>query len=302
LASQFITTDLSKSKIAIIGGGGFIGSSICCELSKSKLNVYLTSRTLRKFDGNFVEFDLLNSDTWDLLLKTIKPDIVINTAWETEHNKYWDKETNKDFMKSTINFATACFTSGVQSFLGIGSGSEYGYSPGKCNALKTPLNPQDLYSESKVLTSIKLKEIANNFGRKAHWVRLFQPFGPGEKTKRLIPSLIRDMSNGFPVEIKFPNHKLDFTHTDRIAYAIKLIAANDLDYSINIGTGKATRIKDIVLFLADIINFPKKNIDFKAQNSNERIIYVDPDPKIYLGPNGIKVDLHKDLRSILHIK
>jgi nucleoside-diphosphate-sugar epimerase len=301
LASQFLGLDLLTSKIAIIGGNGFIGSAICRELAKFKMKVFLTTRDLKIVDGNFVKFDLLNRYSWDSLLNDIKPDIVINTAWETEHNKYWDKDTNKIFMKSTINFATACFTSGVKSFLCIGSGSEYGYSPGKCNALLTPLNPQDLYSESKVLTSVALKDIATNFGRKANWIRLFQPYGPGEKTERLIPSLIRDMSRGTPIKIKFPNHKLDFTHTSQIAYAIRMIASHDINFSINIGTGEATSAKDIALLLADIINFPKENINFNEQDNGERIIYVDPDPNIYLGPEGIKVDLRQDLSSIIYI-
>ena len=109
------------------------------------------------------------------------------------------------------------------------------------------------------------------------------------------------MSRGTPIKIKFPNHKLDFTHTSQIAYAIRMIASHDINFSINIGTGEATSAKDIALLLADIINFPKENINFNEQDSGERIIYVDPDPNIYLGPKGVKVDLRQDLSSIIYI-
>ena len=92
-------------RIAIIGGTGFIGSGIYQALRNLNSEVIYTSRRNlnHSYDKSCIKFDLLNKSSWDSLLSDFKPNIIICTAWETEHDKYWHKETNHDYMKSTID-------------------------------------------------------------------------------------------------------------------------------------------------------------------------------------------------------
>ena len=96
-----------ENRIAIIGGTGFIGRSIYKAFKTLDYKVVYTSRQDLNIsnDKNCLKFDLLNKSTWETLLNEFKPNIVICTAWETEHDKYWDKSTNHDYMKYTIDFA-----------------------------------------------------------------------------------------------------------------------------------------------------------------------------------------------------
>jgi nucleoside-diphosphate-sugar epimerase len=274
------------NRIAIIGGTGFIGSGIYQALKNLNSEVVYTSRgNLNHSNGkNCIKFDLLNKSSWDSLLSDFKPNIVICTAWETEHDRYWDKDTNHDYMKSTIDFANSCLSGTVEKFIGLGSMAEYGFSPGKCNSKSTPFDPQNFYSESKVHTSLALNKIAHNSGKKVNWVRLFQVYGVNEKKERLIPGVMSSMVSQIPFTIKFPEHSLDFTYLDDVSSAIKVITKEDLDFSINIGTGIATSIRDVCSTISKITSFDKSKINFLENSEpNKRSIFVDPDYDVFRG-------------------
>lgn len=287
-------------KVLLVGANGFIGSSICLKMIESKFNVFPTSRKNLKLRGNIKILDVFDRSTWDILKNEIKPNIVICTAWETEHNLYWNKQTNFDYMDATRKFATYCFENEVEKFICVGSMSEYGFSPGKCNAQTTQVNPQDPYSEAKVLMSIALEDIAKKFGKKANWVRLFQPYGPNEKVERLIPSLIRNMSRNIPLEIRFPEHKLDFTHAEDIAQAFVKITANDYDYSINLGTGISTSVRDLAIIISEKLQYSNRNLKFCTPVHNkDRLIFVDPESKIFFNDLKPNIDIKTGLGKMI---
>jgi len=274
------------NRIAVIGGTGFIGSGIYNALKTLNSKVVYTSRgnLNYSYDKNFIKFDLFNKSSWDSLLSDFKPNVVICTAWDTEHGKYWDSDINYDYMNSTIDFANSCLNGTVDKFIGLGSMAEYGFSPGKCNSRSTPINPQDFYSESKVLTSMALNKTAYDLGKKVNWVRLFQVYGINEKKERLIPRIISNMGNHTPFTIQFPEHHLDFTYLDDVSNAIKVITTENLDFSINIGTGIATSIRNVCSTLSKITGFDASKINFLDHNGvNQRVIFVDPDYDAFHG-------------------
>ena len=293
------------NRVAIIGGTGFIGTSINKAFKTLDYEVIYTSR--KKFntsnDKNYLKFDLLDKSTWTTLLNDFKPNIVICTAWETEHDKYWDKSTNHDYMKSTIDFAENCMRGTVEKFIGFVSMAEYGFSPGKCNAKSTPLNPQNVYSECKVITSIELNKIAKDLGKKANWVRLFQVYGVNEKPERLIPRIISNILDQIPFTVKFPEHYLDFTYLDDVSNALKIIATEDLDFSVNIGTGVATSVKELCSTISRVTNCGTSKIKFLNLNkSNERIIFVDPDYDVFNGKWKFDYDLFNGLKETYRLQ
>lgn len=265
--------------VLVVGGSGFIGRALCDQLSLTGLNIVATSRTPFKHTTPYqqVTLDIFNEKNRIEVLKKFKPKTVVFLAWETTHLTYWESKLNFKYMESTLKFAEESYKFKVDKFIGVGSMSEYGFSPGSCNSERTRVNPQDLYSLSKSHTSNELANIAKKYESNANWVRLFHPFGPGEKNLRLIPTLINNMAAGKDVEVLNPKHRLDFTHATDIARAINLIVCNDFSYVIDVGTGVATSVESMVKVLANYFNFPEYKIKFnRDKESTERNIYVDP--------------------------
>jgi nucleoside-diphosphate-sugar epimerase len=296
-----------QNRIAVIGGTGFIGANIYKKLKQVDSEIIYTSRHNLNIcgDKDFIKFDLFNKHSWDNLLNGFKPNVVICTAWETEHDRYWDKDTNLEYMKHTVDFAASCLRGSVNKFIGFGSMAEYGFSPGKCNSRLTPFNPQNVYSESKLLTSIALHRIANDLGKKVNWVRLFQVYGVNEKKERLIPQIISNLVHHLPFTIKYPEHQLDFTYLNDISSAIRVVAMNDIDFSVNIGTGTATSVRNLCSTISNLTGANLSKFKFLENNElNERVIYVDPDYDDFKGMWQAKYSLFDGLKETykLHYK
>ncbi len=270
--------------VLIVGGSGFIGRALCDQLTSTGLNIVATSRSPSKHAAPYqqVVLDVFNEKNRIEVLEKFKPKTVVFLAWETTHLAYWESKLNFTYMESTLKFAEECYKLHVGKFIGIGSMSEYGFSPGSCNSAKNRVNPQDLYSLSKCHTSNELANIAKKYEANASWVRLFHPFGFGEKNLRLIPNLINNMANEKDIEILNPKHRLDFTHVTDIARAINLIICNDFPFIIDVGTGIATSVESVVKVLANYLNFPEYKIKYnRDEKLVERNIYVDPNSYLH---------------------
>lgn len=208
-------------KIAILGAQGFLGLPISIAFQAKGWEVVALSRT--ESEGKFREEILVNlfdEETLKKALTIARPDVVLSTAWDTEHGKFWTNASNPNYKDATLRFAKLSFEAGVETFIGLGTLSEYGTSPGFCNAEVSPLVSNDIYSKSKIETGLELKEIGEKYGVRTHWARVFQAFGPNEKPERFIPGLIKNLSDGKPFSIRTPNYEMDWIHTSDIASAV----------------------------------------------------------------------------------
>lgn len=291
-----------RKRIAIVGSNGFLGRALSYQLKDFSKQIILCSRDkILKGENNFY-VDIFDKNSWEHMLKNSRPEIVICTAWETEPNEYWTKTNNFKYMKYTLEFAKACYQNGVKQFIGIGTCSEFGLAPGKCNSLKTKLNPQDPYSESKVLTSVKLLKVAEDFAVKANWIRLFQPYGPNESTFRLIPNVINSIKYDKNLIINYPENLLDFIHIYDTADAIIVSMLIDLPYAINVGSGSATSLKEVTEKIARLLKSESRLKSILSSNRKiERYAYVDIENEDIFKYWKPKISLDKGLASIVSI-
>ncbi len=264
-------------KIAILGASGFLGSPIATAFSKQGWEVVSFSRKTES-NSSWQEFrvDLFDELSLKSALYLSKPEVVLSTAWDTEHGKFWKSESNIDYRNSTLKFAELSFQAGVETFIGLGTMSEYGGSPGYCNADNSPLIETDVYSKSKIETGIELQKIGQRFAKRTHWARVFQAFGPSEKSGRFVPSLITRLQNGAPFPIHTPNFEMDWIHTLDVASAVNFMVENDLSHFVDIGTGNGTTVREISELICEEFEFDSNLLDFSEQMLNhEKKVVVD---------------------------
>lgn len=183
-------------KIAILGANGFLGSPIADAFSTIGWEVVSLSRSANeKSAREEYAVNLFDEESLRSAITFSKPDAVLSTAWDTEHGKFWTNKSNIDYRDATLKFAEICFEAGVKNFMGLGTMSEYGTSPGFCNAKVSPLVENDIYSKSKIETGIELKNLAKDLDAKLIG-RVFQAFGPREKSERYVPGLITNLKKG----------------------------------------------------------------------------------------------------------
>ena len=264
-------------RIVILGAGGFLGSPIATSLSAQGWEVVTFSRTSTT-SSFWQEFhaDLFDELSLKSALKVARPDVVLSTAWDTEHGKFWTNESNVKYRDATLKFAELSFELGVETFFGLGTMSEYGTSPGYCNAEKTPLVESDIYSKSKIETGLGLKQIGEKFGGKTHWARVFQAFGPNEKHERFIPGLIANLRDGKQFSIRTPNFEMDWIHSSDVASAVVFTLENRLNHFVDIGTGIGTSVKELSELVCEEFEFDSSLLDYSGQiPGHEKRVVVD---------------------------
>ena len=255
-----------SKKVAILGANGFLGKPIADALETKGWEVIHYSRLLsHSHRRQEILTDLFDEDSLKLALSQTKPNLVISTAWDTEHGKFWTSPANLDYRDATLKFAELSFKNGAESFVGLGTMSEYGKSPGFCNAEFSPLVEDDIYSKSKIDTGLGLRVVGESFGCKTNWARIFQAFGPNEKKERFIPGLIKNLRNRETFSIRTPNYELDWIHTADIASAVVFMIQNTMNHFVDIGTGVGTTVKDLSELICDEYEFDRALLDYSEQ-------------------------------------
>ena len=253
-------------KIAILGANGFLGSPIADAFSTIGWEVVSLSRSANeKSAREEYAVNLFDEESLRSAITSSKPDAVLSTAWDTEHGKFWTNKSNIDYRDATLKFAEICFEAGVKNFMGLGTMSEYGTSPGFCNAKVSPLVENDIYSKSKIETGIELKKLGERFGCQTHWARVFQAFGPREKSERYVPGLITNLKKGHEFSVRTPNFEMDWIHTADVASAIVFMVENGLDHFVDIGTGRGTSVKELSELICEELDLDSALLDYSGQ-------------------------------------
>lgn len=254
------------TKVAILGAGGFLGVPIAAEMQANGFDVVSFRRTgIATQSDREIEVDLFNVESLRAGLIRSKPEVVISTAWDTQHGKFWTSSLNSAYKDATLMFAEISFQLGVDVFLGLGTMSEYGANPGICNAETSPLVSTDAYSKAKIETGIELKRIGDAYNRKTNWLRVFQAFGPNEKSERFIPGLVSTISAGNPFSIRTPNYEMDWIHSSDIASAVLFSINKELAHFVDVGTGLATTVRGFSELVCSELNLDMELLDYSGQ-------------------------------------
>jgi len=264
-------------RIAILGASGFLGSQILSAFEAKDWEVVTLSRTPSTDSlGKEIVADLFDEATLRSALSQTHPNVVLSTAWDTEHGKFWTNETNIAYREATLRFAELSFELGAETFFGLGTMSEYGTSPGYCSAEKSPLVESDIYSKSKIETGLGLKQIGERFGGQTNWARVFQAFGPHEKHERFIPGLIANLRDGKQFSIRTPNFEMDWIHSSDVASAVVFTLENRLNHFVDIGTGIGTSVKELSELVCEEFEFDSSLLDYSGQiPGHEKRVVVD---------------------------
>lgn len=259
------------SKVVVLGGNGFLGLPISELLKEHGHEVFVFSRKAPYRDsGKSLLVDLFDTKSLRQAMEFCKPEIVVCTAWDTEHGKFWNSSLNPKYQSFTLKFAELSFELGVSKFLAFGTMSEYGNDPGLCNSAESELIGTDHYSRAKIETGISLKALGDSFDRKTNWLRIFQAFGPNENPDRFIPGLISSVNSGKSFSIRTPNYVMDWIHSHDIASAVLYALEKDLDHFIDVGTGIGTSVKSISELVCETLNLNSSFLDYTSEIPNHR--------------------------------
>jgi UDP-glucuronate decarboxylase len=279
-------------KILIVGGSGFIGRNIVEILLKSKkyniLATFYQKKNNQIVNKNikYLKFDFKTNKNFDKI-KKFDPHYIFFLAWNNIPN-FSKKQSNinfnssKNFLKRTKNFLS------LKSVIYFGSCWE---------KLRSRVNANNYhFVDAKLKLKKYLDKLFYNSPVNVTWLRIFFVYGPYQKSKSLIPSLIDSNKKGTKINIKNPNLKNDFIHVYDLVNILKiLISIKNAFKTIDVKTNTLVSVNSVkkrVNALANNTKIKKKNLIFSKPSK-----YVIPlsKNKVY----RFKISLDKGIKSCL---
>ena len=249
-------------RVLVTGATGFIGQHIPALMQAHGHQTHITvRRDLPQTAGITAHaVDLLRGDDAQRLIRDIRPDIIIHTAWYVAHGRFWTAPENADWLEASTALAAYAAEAGTRRFVGIGTCAEYATEAGD-DAYPwpetRPIAPATPYGEAKAALARRLAEMAEGRARFGiAWARLFHLFGQGENPARLVPSIMIALSEGREAQCSSGRPVRDFISTQNAAAAIAALAVSNVTGSVNIASGAPISIAAMARLIADIARRP----------------------------------------------
>ncbi|MQY16288.1 dTDP-6-deoxy-L-talose 4-dehydrogenase (NAD(P)(+)) [Streptomyces sp. RB5] len=241
-------------RVLLLGANGFLGRYVADRLLADPA-VQLTA--LGRGDDADVRFDLATGSPGALtrFLDAVHPGVVINCAGAT-------RGSAKDLIRhNTVAVATICEAMRRATvsprLVHLGCAAEYGPSqPGSSTAEDSLPRPGGPYGVSKLAAS----ELVLGSGLDAIVLRVFSPVGPGTPAGsplgRLAEALRRAMQQGDgEMKLSGLGAQRDFVDVRDVARAVHAASLSAAQGVVNIGSGRAVRLRDAATALARIAGY-----------------------------------------------
>ncbi len=238
------------ASVLVTGGAGFIGTHLCRYLHKSDHQVI-------SLDSNHIgdkPWGCVNADIRDSLqLDGI--DIIVHLAAQISVplSIEFPDETLSVNVDGTSSIISAAESSGVKRILFASSAAVYGDSDQVPIPEEASLVPQSPYAVSKIIG----EELLRRSEIESCSLRFFNVYGPEQSAEggyaAVIPAFKKAIADGKECRIFGDGTQIrDFIHVQDLVRIIGLaIEAESLPLELNIASGKATTLLDLIEILGE---------------------------------------------------
>lgn len=271
----------------ITGSTGFVGKSLV---------QYLTNR------GDHV-ISISRAELSERKLQVSSFDdqpILVHCAWAGvlgKHRNSEDQKINQEITSQVISLSKAY---DVKMVIAFGSQAEYG-NPNVRVDESYPTAPSTLYGELKVKCHNILKSCLEQVDFNLCWLRLYDPYGPGDNPNWFMPYVIKCALNGESPELTECTQYWDYIYIDDLCGCVQKLSVcqNPKSSLYNLSSDKPVQLRDVVDMIYSYISPPegrpyygripfREDQIYHLQGSNEKLkSVIDWQPLVSLD-EGIK--------------
>jgi UDP-glucose 4-epimerase len=236
--------------IYLTGSSGFIGKAILQRLETSKSTTYI-----------ILPRDMVST----IKLIPSENSTIINCSWAGVLGSDRDSEIqyqNERYINSLADFAIANKVNHVISF---GSQAEYGNLT--IPSRETfPVCPLTLYAKMKVRCHNLLLSKLSRHDIALTWLRLYDPYGPGDNPKWFLPYVVNCALNNISPKLTACTQTWDYIYiSDVVNLVMKVLYSRPAVSSVyNVSSFKPIRLRQVVETVFDLVQPSVALPDFGA--------------------------------------
>lgn len=251
-------------KALVTGGTGFIGAHLLRVLLAEGCDVTVIvrptsdrSRIVALLPSiRIVEADLADARAYEGALRELSADVCFHLAWFAEPGEYLTSPRNLDSLATSLVLARVLGAVRCPRLVAIGTCFEYDTAPGLLSEDST-LCPATLYAQTKDALRRVLTMFAPQYGISFAWARLFYQYGEFEHRGRLVPTVVRALLRGELAQTTLGEQRRDYLHAEDVARALWTVGESGTEGVVNIGSGAALRVRDLVEAVARAVGRPE---------------------------------------------
>lgn len=247
-------------RVLLTGGSGFIGQHCIAPLLARGFEVHAVSNQTQPEAIAGVTWhrcDLLQPGAAEPLVARIRPTHLLHLAWYVVPGKLITSEENFAWVAASMELVKSFARHGGTRVVVGGSGYEYDWSYGYCGEKRTPAAPDTIYGACKQALHLLVESFAQHAGLSSAWGRVFFLYGPREHRQRLVSSVIVSLLAGQPAKCSHGRQMRDYMHVQDVADGLVAVLDSAVAGAINVSSGQATTIRDIVLGIGRQIGRPE---------------------------------------------
>ena len=262
---------IANSNILVIGGAGFIGSTVVQELLKhdvAKVIIYDNFARgkqdyinealsdprchLWPHGGDIRDIDLLND-----AMKGVDGVIHLAAMWLL-HCRDYPRTAFHVNIEGTFNVLEACVKNNVKRLVYSSSASVYGDAIEVPMAESHPFNNRNFYGATKIAGEAMCRAYYDRYGLDYVGLRYMNVYGPRQDQHAVYSGVIPIMLNNIdsqtpPIVNGDGSQAYDFIYVDDVGRSnICAMESNAVDQFYNVGTGVQTSIKELCEMIMDL--------------------------------------------------
>lgn len=261
-----------KGKVLVTGGAGVIGRPLVGKLMQMGVNLTVVDTKPRPKEWpkevHYWQEDVNQIDKGKLL--KLNPDYCFHLAASFERSEESSAFFQKNFynnvllshallfaLKQCKNLKRVIFAS---SYLVYDPQSYLFKTPPKrrTNLIETSsLNPRNLCGSAKLLHEKELDSVSREAQFTSVSARIFRVYGKGSND--VISRWVRDLIKGKSITVFAKEGVFDYIYADEVAEGLVKLAGSDVTGPVNLGTGKARRIAEVLNVLK--MHFPDMEVE-----------------------------------------